>query len=65
MYNSMRDACEALRTLPVGDGRHGPQGYLYRKAMEKKGVWDDWPIEATRAQTDWPSREGWNASWSR
>ncbi len=66
MYASQRDACEALRLLPVGDGAfYGSPGYLFRKAMQKKGVWDAWPIEATRAQTDWPSNAGWNMNWRR
>ncbi len=65
MWHSMRDACEALRTLPVGDGWHGSQGYLFRKAMRKEGVWDGVPIEATRSQTEWPSRQGWNMNWKR
>ncbi|KAI9673143.1 MAG: hypothetical protein M1817_003005 [Caeruleum heppii] len=76
-YNSMRDACEALRTLP------GDEGRLYRRAMVKKGVFGThggnagggdqrqrdggWPIEASRGQTEWPGREngGWNVGWRR
>ncbi|KAI9830388.1 MAG: hypothetical protein M1826_004811 [Phylliscum demangeonii] len=64
-YNSMRDACEALRVLPVGDGSYGSQGLLFRRAMHKEGVYDGWPIEATRSQTEWPPTQGWNAQWRR
>ncbi len=73
MYQSMYRACETLRNLPVDpktnmvgpNGMYGSQGYLYRKAMEKKGVWGTWPIEASRSQTEWPSRLGWNTEWRR
>ena len=66
MYFSMRDACESLRLLPVpDDGPYGRQGYLFRKAMQRKGTWSGWPIEAGRAQTEWPARDGWNLDWKR
>ncbi|KAI9810774.1 MAG: hypothetical protein M1832_001209 [Thelocarpon impressellum] len=61
MYNSMRDACDALRLLE-GDG-----GSLYRRAMVKKGVFGPggWPVEATRLQTEWPARVAWQGGWKR
>ena len=40
-------------------------GRLYRIAMEKKGIWQGIPIEYARAQTEFPSREGWNHEWKR
>ncbi|KAI9692078.1 MAG: hypothetical protein M1820_009546 [Bogoriella megaspora] len=40
-------------------------GYLYRRAMEKKGVWQGVPIEYARAQTETPSRDGWDHAWKR
>ncbi|KAI9792795.1 MAG: hypothetical protein M1816_001527 [Peltula sp. TS41687] len=65
-YNAMHEACEALRGLEVGDGRYEKtQGNLYRRAIHKRGVWDGWPIEASRAQTEWPSVEGWPGDWRR
>ncbi|KAF2843622.1 hypothetical protein M501DRAFT_994609 [Patellaria atrata CBS 101060] len=91
-YNSMREACEALRLMDeagndvtvaeaeaVAAGNQGDEtsgvkvkskrgkeiGRLYRVAMEKKDVWDNVPIEYARAQTDFPSREGWNHGWTR
>jgi large subunit ribosomal protein L40 len=62
----MKDACEALRLLG-DDGVVGGEntGRLYRTAMEKKGMWDGVPIEYARLLTDWPSRRGWNAEWTR
>ncbi|KAI9872558.1 MAG: hypothetical protein M1830_001483, partial [Pleopsidium flavum] len=53
-YNSMRDACEELRT-GCGDG-----GRLFRVAMSKKGVWAGVPVEYARCQTEGPGREGWD-----
>ena len=59
-YNSMREACEALRLLP------GDQGRLFRIAMGKKGVKARGvPLEYARAPTEWPSKTGWNAGWVR
>lgn len=72
-YNAMRAACEELR-LGVGDG-----GKLYRQAMSRKrlngglkvaaggGVVGNGgvPIEYARAQTEGPSRAGWDEWWTR
>ncbi|OJD19455.1 hypothetical protein AJ78_00629 [Emergomyces pasteurianus Ep9510] len=59
-WNSMRDACEELRT-GAGDG-----GKLFRISMNKKGVFTDQiPIEYGRMQTEGPSKEGWNYDWKR
>ena len=65
-YNSMRAACEALRTMG-DDGMPGGvnEGRLYRNAMLKHGVWQGVPIEYARTQTEWPSKEGWNHEWKR
>ncbi|KAK3049153.1 hypothetical protein LTR09_009572 [Extremus antarcticus] len=77
-YNSMRDACEALRLIdnhgltaedrvrlgePPEEGKE--MGRLFRIAMLKNGVWDGVPIEYGRIQTDSPPREGWNHGWTR
>ncbi|KAI9796254.1 MAG: hypothetical protein M1833_006423 [Piccolia ochrophora] len=64
LYNSMREACEVLRTLPGDDGR------LYRRAMIRQGVYGNkegagWPIEAGRLLTEWPAREAWVGEWRR
>jgi large subunit ribosomal protein L40 len=71
-YNSMREACEALRLLDdrgMSAGASGAAGKevgrLYRLAMEKKGVWQGMPIEYARPQTDYPSRDGWFHGWTR
>ena len=40
-------------------------GKLYRVAMEKRGVFQGVPIEYARAQTDTPSRSGWDHEWKR
>lgn len=72
-YNAMRAACEELR-LGVGDG-----GRLYRQAMSRKGLFGGpkvaqsaglvgnggIPIEYARAQTEGPSRGGWDEGWTR
>ena len=72
-YNAMRAACEELR-LGVGDG-----GRLYRQAMSRKGLYGGLkaaqggglagnggiPIEYARAQTEGPSRAGWDEGWTR
>ncbi|KAI1214163.1 uncharacterized protein F4807DRAFT_117223 [Annulohypoxylon truncatum] len=65
MYNSMHTTCEALRKMSGPGSR--PEGYLYRVAMEKKGVYDHGgiPIEYARAQTETPAREPWNHGWTR
>ncbi len=64
-YQSMHAACEALRPLQGPGGRD--TGYLYRVAMEKKGVYRHGgvPIEYARAQTETPAREAWNHGWKR
>ena len=65
MYNSMHTACEELRNMS-GPGPR-PQGYLYRVAMEKKGIYthNGIPIEYARPQTETPAREAWNHGWTR
>lgn len=68
----MRLACDMLSKI----GRNGlpggtEEGKLFRRAMEKKGIWslDDGkvgvPIEYARLQTEWPSHQGWNHEWKR
>ncbi|KAF7550828.1 hypothetical protein G7046_g7893 [Stylonectria norvegica] len=65
MHSGMYNACEELRKT-VGPGSRG-EGYLYRVAMEKKGVWgtEGVPIEYARFQTDFPGKEAWNHAWKR
>ncbi|OAR00010.1 hypothetical protein LLEC1_05019 [Akanthomyces lecanii] len=65
MQAGMWNACEALRTA-TGPGERG-EGYLYRVAMEKRGVWngDAIPIEYARMQTETPAVEAWNHEWKR
>ncbi|KAL8716300.1 MAG: hypothetical protein Q9220_000205 [cf. Caloplaca sp. 1 TL-2023] len=60
-YNSMRAACEELRT-GAGDG-----GRLYRQAMSRKGLLGEGgvPIEYARGQVEGPGRSGWDAGWRR
>jgi large subunit ribosomal protein L40 len=64
-YQSMHAACEELR-LTSGPGTRD-EGYLYRVAMEKKGVYGlhGVPIEYARAQTETPARVAWNHDWKR
>ncbi|KAK4121585.1 hypothetical protein N657DRAFT_647767 [Parathielavia appendiculata] len=64
-YQSMHAAMEELR-LTSGPGTRD-EGYLYRVAMEKKGVWglQGVPIEYARAQTETPARVAWNHDWKR
>jgi large subunit ribosomal protein L40 len=77
-YNSMANACEALRLidthgltaeerLKLGEGEaEGSQmGKLFRIAMQKKGIWDGVPIEYARIQTETPPKDGWNHAWTR
>ena len=65
MYNSMSDACEALRLMD-DDGNLGKdEGWLYRSATQKTGIWDGVPIEYAKCQTDYPSKEGWDHDWKR
>lgn len=65
MHAGMYNACEELRKTkgPAGRG----EGYLYRVAMEKKGVWrmGAVPIEYGRMQTDTPPKEAWDHNWKR
>ena len=65
MQQGMSDACEELRKTS-GPGLRD-EGYLYRVAMEKKGVYGPRgiPIEYSRLQTDTPAREAWNHEWVR
>ena len=64
-YQSMHRACEELRKT-AGPGLRDT-GYLYRVAMEKKGVYglEGIPIEYARAQTETPARVAWNHDWKR
>ncbi|KAI6085843.1 hypothetical protein F4821DRAFT_239713 [Hypoxylon rubiginosum] len=65
MYQSMHNACEELRKTS-GPGTRD-EGYLYRVAMEKKGLYghNSIPIEYARPQTETPAREPWNHNWTR
>jgi large subunit ribosomal protein L40 len=65
MHAGMYNACEELRKT-VGPGNRS-EGYLYRVAMEKKGVWgtNAIPIEYARLQTDFPAKQAWNHDWKR
>lgn len=65
MHAGMYNACEELRNS-VGPGDKS-EGYLFRVAMEKKGVWglDGVPIEYARFQTDYPAEKPWNHDWKR
>lgn len=65
LNSGMYFACEELRKTVGPKGRG--EGYLYRVAMEKKGVYGvgDVPIEYARFQTDFPGREAWNHDWKR
>ncbi len=64
-YQSMHNACDELRNT-AGPGLRD-EGYLYRVAMEKKGVYGHQgiPIEYARPQTETPAREAWNHDWKR
>jgi len=63
-HQSMHNACEELRKT-AGPGLRDT-GYLYRVALEKKGVWGTHgiPIEYARPQTETPAREAWNYGWT-
>lgn len=65
MQAGMWNACEELRTVN-GPGNRG-EGYLYRVAMDKEGLWDGHaiPIEYARMQTETPAVEAWNHEWKR
>jgi large subunit ribosomal protein L40 len=64
-WQSMAAACEELRTTS-GPGEKG-EGYLYRVAMEKVGVYglQGIPIEYARPLTETPARIAWNHGWKR
>ena len=64
-YQSMANACEELR-LSRGPGLR-TEGYLYRVAMEKKGVYrhNGIPVEYARPQTETPALVAWNHEWER
>lgn len=80
-YNSMREACEALRLMDghgnvseatsdgLSMGRPVPEntdvGRLYRKAMHKGEIWKGIPIEYARMQTDAPATKAWDDEWTR
>lgn len=65
MHSAMYNACEELRKTKGPGGKD--EGYLYRVAMEKKGVWalDTVPIEYARFQTDSPAHKPWDHDWKR
>ena len=65
MHAGMWNACEELRRT-VGPAGRG-EGYLYRVAMEKKGVWgtEAVPIEYARFQTESAGVNAWNHEWKR
>ncbi len=61
-------ACEELRLLDGEKGAEdGKGGRLYRRAMEKRGVYGPggWPIEAGKGMVEWPGREVWSGEWKR
>lgn len=62
---SMSSACEVLRTLEGPGSR--PEGWLYRKAMEKEGLWrmQAVPIEYARPLVETPGDKPWNHEWKR
>ncbi|KAI0485003.1 hypothetical protein GGR56DRAFT_616503 [Xylariaceae sp. FL0804] len=64
MYRSMHNACEELRHTS-GPGLRD-EGFLYRVALEKKGVYghNAVPIEYARLQTETPARVPWNHDWT-
>ncbi|KAI0447639.1 hypothetical protein F4803DRAFT_498865 [Xylaria telfairii] len=65
MYQSMSSACEELRKTSGPNLRE--EGYLYRVAMEKHGMYghNAIPIEYARPQTETPPRQAWNHEWTR
>ncbi|KAI0549352.1 hypothetical protein F4679DRAFT_547624 [Xylaria curta] len=65
MYQSMYSACEELRKTSGPGTRE--DGYLYRVAMEKHGLYghNAVPIEYARPQTETPARQVWNHEWTR
>ncbi|KAJ4423067.1 hypothetical protein N0V82_002334 [Gnomoniopsis sp. IMI 355080] len=65
MQQSMSHACEVLRNLEGPGSR--PQGWLFRKAMQKVGVWsrEAIPIEYARPMVETPGERPWNHEWKR
>ncbi|ROT41178.1 hypothetical protein SODALDRAFT_113469 [Sodiomyces alkalinus F11] len=65
MHQGMHSACEELR-VTEGPGLKG-EGYLYRVALEKKGLYglNAVPIEYARLQTETPARIAWDHDWKR
>ncbi|KAG8166319.1 hypothetical protein KVR01_002008 [Diaporthe batatas] len=65
MQQSMAHACEALRNM--GGPGPRPEGWLYRKAMQKFGVWGKGaiPIEYARPMVETPAEKAWNHEWKR
>ncbi|TDZ67605.1 hypothetical protein CTRI78_v002824 [Colletotrichum trifolii] len=65
MHQSMYNANEELRNT-AGPGTR-EEGWLYRVAQEKKGVYgaDAVPIEYARFQTETPAKLAWNHEWKR
>ncbi|KZL65565.1 ring finger domain protein [Colletotrichum incanum] len=65
MQQSMYVANEELRKT-AGPGTRD-EGWLYRVAQEKKGVYGAGavPIEYARYQSETPARQAWNHEWKR
>ncbi|KAK2053808.1 hypothetical protein LY76DRAFT_597520 [Colletotrichum caudatum] len=65
VHNSMYAANEELRST-AGPGTR-EEGWLYRVAQEKKGVYGPGavPIEYARYQSEFPARQAWNHEWKR
>lgn len=65
MQQTMAHACEVLRNLE-GPGTR-PAGWLYRKSMEKVGLWgmQAVPIEYARPMVETPGAQPWNHDWKR
>lgn len=65
MYQSMHNACEELRNTSGPGSRE--EGYLFRVAMEKHGMYghNAIPIEYARPQSETPARQAWNHEWTR
>ncbi|KFA52392.1 hypothetical protein S40293_05992 [Stachybotrys chartarum IBT 40293] len=65
IHAGMYKACEELRAT-AWPGK-SDVGYLYRVAMEKKGIYGvgDVPIEYAKMQTEYPPTEAWNHDWKR
>lgn len=65
MYQSMSNACEELRKTS-GPGTRD-EGYLYRVAMGKQGLYakESIPIEYARLQTETPPTQAWDHDWTR